>query len=974
MLKNNNYIDVFIDSARKTPEKAAIVFRDETITYAELHQRSNNFALYLNNLGVSSEQIIPLVLERDADTIISILGILKAGCAFLPISPITPCSRMRFLLEDTKATCVISNKDISHIVDTEIKIIHPSTITTSNLPFTNDITPRQLAYTMYTSGSTGNPKGVLIEHSSMMNLFLSLISKLNVDSNDTFFALTDYTFDISLIELLMPLMLGATIILTEQGTVADGVKIKQYFEKYPISFMQATPLTWEILLKQGWKNEGSIKILVGGEKFRTKLAEQLDYKFGNVWNVYGPTETSMWSMYNNLKETLTTESVPLGSPLDNTIIEILDEDLNKVEIGSQGELYIGGVGLARAYLNNPELTQRQFITHPRSGERLYKTGDLVILHDEHTLCYIGRSDDQLKFGGIRIEAGEIESVLEQEPFVKKAVVKVHETEGYYKSLAAYIEIDEEHVASLGIQTANSNVSDFLKNIYDETYLHAEKYEHGLINNCGWQSSFTGQLMSVEELNESYQFIRARINEANLDDVLEVGCGTGALLLEYIDKAKACTAVEISSKAIDYVKTKLSTKQQEKITFRNESVVTIHNHNKYSCIIVNSVLQYLSSIDAVIKTITQLVAATQANGTIIIGDVRSLELMDLYFLERIRANSSDLEEMVHNLSSFYYKSRDAEVIFSPNFFHVLKQSLKEISHVDICVKHSDHENELNYFRYDVVLHINKQVIYKEPINIADPSFSKLQDVLTKNNGQPIIVHNIPNGFVYDLFNKLPSELSNILAFTKMPLSDEARQEAHSLIKYQPESYEYFVVYDEENPKNALALHLYPKGEQLIRCMNNQEYKDYRAYSREPFNPWLQKFYTDHIKLKVSQHVLSWVNPSVYIWIEKWPLTVNGKLDKKQLRLPLNAGQVNSDTSTLEQLQVMWRNITGDNALVDKEFWIHGVSSLCMYFFLATINESFLININYHEFHDYNTMDKLAEYIDKLLELSSVNKME
>ena len=962
----NNFIDSFLHAATHYPNKPAIIFGEKTITYEELHQRSNNMAQHILMSSITSEEIIPLILERNSDTIISIVGILKAGCAFLPISPITPCARIRFILADTKANLIISNINLDHVVNPKIQVIKPSEIKSSNNSITTITTPNHLAYVMYTSGSTGNPKGVLIEHGSMMNLFSSLISEFNLTPKEIVLALTDYTFDISLIELLLPLLLGA-----------DGAKIKQYLDKYTITLMQATPLTWEILLKQGWTNEGVMRILVGGEKFRTRLAILLDYKKGNVWNMYGPTETSMWSMIYHLHDTLTTESTPLGKPLKNTLIQILDENLDTVDLGQQGELYIGGQGLARGYLNNEELTQKQFIKHPQTQTRLYKTGDLAIAYDVQTLCYMGRTDDQLKFGGIRIEAGEIESVIEQEPYVKKALVKVHETEGYYKSLAAYVEIDEEQLFSKGIQTTSSDVSGFLKNIYDETYLHAENYEHGIINNCGWQSSFTGELISVEELDESCRFIREIIKDSDLTDVLEVGCGTGSLLLEYIDRAKECTVVEISSNALEYVKSRLSLRQQQKITFKNESVLTVHYHQRFSCVIINSVIQYLPSIQALIAALNQLISATQSNGTIIIGDVRSLELMDVYLLEKIRANSITPEDLQFNLSSFYYKSRDTEIVLSPDFFHALKKDIKEITQVDICVKHGNYKNELNYFRYDVILHIKKPIMQTSPLSILYSSSlnnQTLQEVTRLNPNKPIIVNHIPNVFLHDLINTINKEIPHHTppgrAEQDIYFNDETKSQIESLIHFKPKTYEHFVLYDELNPLFALKIYLYPKSkDHITRCLQTTVYKGYRSYCREPFNPWLQKFCFDHIKLKVSQHVVSWVNPSVYIWIEKWPLSINGKLDKKKLQLPVNIENNLSDLSTINQLQTMWRNITGDNALVDKEFWVHGVSSLCMYFFLATINEIFLVNINYHEFRDYNTLSKLANYIDQLLEKTS-----
>ena len=971
-----NFIDSFIAKANQHPNKNAVIFHEQVITYQELDQRSNSISQQLIKFGTTSEQIIPLILERDPDTIISIIAILKVGCAFLPISPITPCSRVRFILEDTEAKFIISNINIDHLVNPEIQIIRPEDIKSSTHLINNNIAPNQLAYVMYTSGSTGNPKGVLIEHGSMMNLFSSLIDELDLTEKDLVLALTDYTFDISLIELLMPLLCGATILLTEQGTVADGVKIRHYLKNNDITLMQATPLTWDILLKQGWKNNGEMKILVGGEKFRTRLANQLDYKKENIWNMYGPTETSMWSMFNNIKTPLITESVPLGVPLKNTTIAILNDKMDCVEIGTQGELFISGDGLARGYLNNEKLTNEKFIYHPESNERLYRTGDLVISNEATEICYIGRTDDQLKFGGIRIEAGEIESVIEQEPFVKKAIVKVHETEGYYKSLAAYIEVDEEKIFSEDIHAPGTDISCFLKSIYDETYVDAKNYEHGTLNNCGWQSSFTGKLLGVEELAESYQLIKRIIQTSDLSDVLEIGCGTGSLLLEYIDKATECTIVEISSTAIDYVKSRLSSKQQKKMTFRNESAINIHNHQKYSCVIVNSVIQYFPSILSLITTLTQLIQASKPDGTIIIGDVRSLELMDVYLLEKVRVNSINEEELNFNLSSYYYKSRDSEIVLSPKFFYALQNTIKEISHVDISVKHGIYKNELNYFRYDAILHINKNVVQKMPVMIQyDRSINNdvLKDLIKSNPNNPIILHRIPNLYIQLLLNMIDKTMPDHIPLPssdqKINLDGEIIEQINSLINFELDTYEKYIHYDETNPINALEMHLYPKStNQLIRFLNTSKHKNYRAYCREPFNPWLQKFCFDHVKLKVSQHVVSWVNPSVYVWIEKWPLSINGKLNKKRLQLPVSNRTEVLSSNTLQKLQGIWRNITGDNALMDKEFWVHGVSSLCMYFFLATINETFLVNINYHEFREYNTLDKLANYIEQLLDIN------
>lgn len=972
MLKN--FINQFLFQVSKNPTKSAIIFGEEIISYKEADLYSDALASYILEYDIGLQKIIPLIIERDITTILAMLGILKAGCSFLPISPITPCSRIKYILNDTKAKILISNINLENIVDFQ-KVINPKDVIKLNLQLTEtiNIDETSLAYVMYTSGSTGNPKGVLIEHRSMMNLFESIIENLNIHENDYFLALTDYTFDISLIELLLPLLQGSTIVLTEQGAVADGGKIKKYLDKYPISFMQATPLTWEILIKQGWKNNNNkMRILVGGEKFKTSLAEALNYENGNVWNMYGPTETSMWSLINNLQDKIFTESVPIGYPIKNTFIKILDSELNEVSKNVEGDLYIGGWGLARGYLNNQELTNERFIYYPQTGERIYKTGDLVINHENQFICYVGRSDDQLKFGGIRIEAGEIESYIEQEPFVKKAVVKIHEKDEYYKTLAAYIEIDEDNLFSNETHAVNFEHTNFVKNIYDEIYTSADKYEHGKINNCGWQSSFTGKLFSHAELEESEKFIKNQILNTDFATVLEIGCGTGGLLLDYIDKVKKCTIVEISIKSIEYISKKLSKAQLEKIKFINDSIVNIHDTNKYSCIIINSVLQYLQSAELVISTIKKLISLTSTGGTIFLGDIRSKELMEICILEKIRINNPNYDSFVQHLKTFYYKSRDSEITLSPKFFYALQNEFKEISYVDINVKHGSYVNELNFFRYDVVLHINKDIEITPALYIDySPlvNLKYLSNIAVNNPNTPIVVKKIPNIYIRKITNQLFQLIKDssidCVKFHEIINQEDIKHLLCNRLNFS--LHNSYLNYNLDNPYDSLDLFLFPiDNNKIIRCLTHKHSQLLKTYYREPFNPWIQRFCFEHIKLKIKQNILSWVMPSVYVWIEKWPATINGKLDKKKLELPSSNESVKKESETIENLQNIWRNITGDDIFLDKEFWVHGVSSLSMYFFLSNINEFFLVNIQYHEFKEYNTLEKLADRIEQILE--------
>ena len=959
-----HFIDAFSLIVKHFPNKPAIYFGDEHYSYESIEQQSNTIASFISKLNLPKETIIPLVLERSPHIISAMIGILKAGCAFLPISPFTPCSRIEYILEETKATVFFCDVPLKFQVPKAIQAVNPRDLSGESKFYTTDnYKSNDLAYVMYTSGSTGKPKGVLIEHHSMMNLFFSLIETLALSASDQFLALTDYTFDISLIELLMPLTLGASIVLTEHGAVADGKKIKQYLHQFNVSLIQATPLTWEILLKNGWKNEGYTRLLVGGEQFKTNLALKLNYDKGNIWNVYGPTETSMWSMIYHLKEPITTESVPLGAPIANTIIKLTPVD-------DSHELYIGGHGLARGYLGAPELTQTKFILE--DGERFYKSGDLVTANENRCICYVGRADDQLKFGGIRIEAGEIESIIENEVFVKKAVVKIHENNDYYKTLAAYVEIDEEALFAHGTQIISKDPSNYLETIYDEVYTRAKEFEHEKIKTCGWQNSFTGQTFQAEELSESYNLIRKSLQNADLTHVLEVGCGTGSLLLSYLPTAKQVTLVEISNNALDYVRSIIPKELAEKVSFKLESIINIHESNLFSSVIVNSVVQYLPNIKTVVDSIKQLIKSIKPGGTLFIGDIRSLELLDIFLAMKHCYHNHEANEICS--SHLFYKSRDAEIVLSPLFFYALKAQFKQISWVDINVKHGTHLNELNYFRYDVVLHIEKEVQQIECINLAFNEFNL--DELKPNSTQAIKISNVPYDYLNRLCTILPLQGQNLLQTmlkNSTVLNDEKKALNGKLLNHPISGYDTFIHYQHNSPLNYLQILLVPISNttMLKRPIEKEKIDSFHPHCREPFSPWLQSFCFEYIKMNVKKHIMAWVNPSIYIWVEKWPQTINGKLDKKKLFLPKYISEEQDQGTILAQLKRMWLNITGNQALITEEFWTHGISSLSMYYFLATINETFHIHMTYHEFHQYNTMEKVAHYVEVLLN-SSLSK--
>lgn len=437
--------ELFEAQVEKTPNALAARFEDREITYQELNMRANQLARYLITLGVGPEVLVAICVERSLDMLVGLLGIMKAGGAYVPLDPAYPPDRLSFILEDTQASVLLtqqklidrlpSHKAVAICLDTDSYNLNRDL---QKIPIPNQVTDRNLAYVIYTSGSTGKPKGVQIAHKSVVNFLSAIHQKIEITARDVLLAVTTITFDIAALEMFLPLMVGASLVIVSREVAVDGKLLLNQLQISEATLMQATPATWRSLLAARWQGSSEFKILCGGEALSQDLVNQLQGK-GSLWNLYGPTETTIWSTMARIDSEQT--PIPIGSPIANTQVYILDPHLQPVPIGIPGELYISGFGLARGYLHRPDLTADKFIPHPFSqeiGERLYKTGDLVRYLANGNIEYLGRIDRQLKIRGFRIELGEIEAVLNQHLGVQMAVVTSTEDILGDRSLVAYI--------------------------------------------------------------------------------------------------------------------------------------------------------------------------------------------------------------------------------------------------------------------------------------------------------------------------------------------------------------------------------------------------------------------------------------------------------------------------------------------------------------------------------------------------------
>ncbi len=424
----------------------AVVFGDIKCTYAELNRRSNQLARYLRKLGVGPEVLVGLCLERSINMVVGLLGILKAGGAYVPLDPAYPKDRIAYIMSDACAPVLLTEqKLLSSLPEQQARVVlldehWPLIASEEEGNLSPSASAENLAYVIYTSGSTGKPKGVQLEHRSVVNFLTSMRQTPGLNEDDTLAAVTTICFDIAGLEIYLPLVTGAKVVVVSREEASDGKKLKERMAECGATVMQATPSTWRLLLDAGWSGNPSLKILCGGEAFPRELANRLVSCCGSLWNMYGPTETTIWSAVYRVKSE-GSGSVPIGGPIANTQLYILDDEMIPAVLGKEGHLYIGGDGLARGYQNRPDLTAEKFVPDPfRSlpGARLYKTGDLARYFPDGTVEFLGRIDHQVKMHGFRIELGEIECVLAQHPSVRDVVVLAREDSPGDQRLVAYL--------------------------------------------------------------------------------------------------------------------------------------------------------------------------------------------------------------------------------------------------------------------------------------------------------------------------------------------------------------------------------------------------------------------------------------------------------------------------------------------------------------------------------------------------------
>ena len=701
----------FAEQAAATPRATAVTFEDESLDYGDLERRANQLAHRLRRHGVGRDVLVGICLERSPEMIVALLAVMKAGGAYVPIDPGFPPDRIAFMLKDSGLPVLLTRRrtldGLGEVTAHALCLdeIHEELAAEPAGAPDGTVEPQDLAYVIYTSGSTGLPKGVQIPHRALANFLLTMRERPGIAAADVLLAVTTLSFDISMLELLLPLVEGARVVLASREVAADGERLRETLAGCGATMMQATPSTWRMLLDAGWRGAEGFRVLAGGEALPKELARRLVATGVTLWNMYGPTETTIWSSVARIHD----GAVSIGQPIANTELHVLDPSDRLAPLGVPGELCIGGAGLARGYLDRPELTAERFVRHPFAsgdGERLYRTGDLVRRRRDGSIEFLGRLDHQVKLRGFRIELGEIESNLTRQDTVKDAAVIVREDTPGDQRLVAYVVADAE-----GGQTAATEERpeqlDQWRTIWDATYDEAADDVDPTFDIRGWNSSYTGQPIPAEEMRDWLDRTVDRIRETAPRSVLEIGCGTGLILYGVAPHCERYWGTDISGVALGRLRhgTTAPGRDLDHVELYECAADQLDRlpDQLFDLIVLNSVVQYFSDEQYLLDVIGGALPRLAPGGSIFIGDVRSLPLLESFHASvQLSQAAPDLkpDQLLQRVRR--QVTDDEELVIDPGLFNALRTRFPAISDVRVMPKRIGLANELTLFRYDVLV--------------------------------------------------------------------------------------------------------------------------------------------------------------------------------------------------------------------------------------------------------------------------------
>ena len=991
-----NVVQQFEAQVEQRPEALAAAEGDRSLTYRQLNQKANQLARYLQRLGIKPEIPVGICLERSLEMLVSILGVLKAGGAYLPMDPAYPTERLAYMLTDAEVPVLLTQERLSQqFADADLAQVvcldrDWDALIQSQVPASDNLSqqldPQNLAYVIYTSGSTGRPKGVAVQHAGLNNLVNWHQRVYQTTPADRAAQLAGPGFDASVWEIFPYLTAGASLHLPDETTRLSPPLLRDWLTSQAITLaFLPTPLA-EALLAEPHLADWSLRsLLVGGDTLHHSPPAGLTCP---LVNHYGPTENTVVTTWMEIAPSRDERTPPIGRPIDRAQVYVLDERLQPVPIGIPGELFVAGSSLARGYLHRPEATAARFIPNPFShepGQRLYRTGDRVRYRADGNLEFLGRIDFQVKLRGFRIELGEIEAVLTQHPAVREALALVREDGLIGKELVAYV-IPHQTPADAAAQADHVSL---WQGLYDETYSQEIPTDDRTFNIIGWNSSYTGLPLPTAAMREWVDQTVTQIRALQPDRVLEIGCGTGLLLFEIAPQTSDYWGIDFSAVALDSIRQQLTQPGNElpqvhldqRLANQFEAIPTAH----FDTVIINSVAQYFPSAEYLLEVLEGAVQTVQPGGSLFIGDIRSLPLLEAFH------TSVELHQAAADLPTAQLRQRiqmamaqEQELVIAPAFFLALRQRLPRITHVQIQPKQGHHQNELTQFRYDVTIYLDTPVETPPSfpwLNGAELARDRWRQQIAETQLPILGVREVPNGRL----TTAVEALARLQEADVPATAGDVRQARPSQTGIDPTDWEalaeklgYAVAFSwasgATDGRYDVVLHRLSAASQAPSLQRwfplpQPPVQSWSTYANHPLQTQATRDWMPQLRGYLQERLPDYMTPTHLVPLDSLPLTPNGKVDRCALPAPeltqLDRGSAFTlpRTATEEILVGIWSQTLGIAQLsIHDNFFELGGHSLLATQVTSRLRDALGVELSVRCLFEAPTIAQLATQIE------------
>ncbi|MCA9689270.1 MAG: amino acid adenylation domain-containing protein, partial [Myxococcales bacterium] len=754
--------ELFIERARSAPERVALTCGDEHVHYGELERRARRVAIALQGRGIGPGDFVGLLGERDPAVVVGLLGILMAGAAYVPLDPHYPRERVRYMAEDASLRALLVAPSLRDAAPAGVEQIElrgelwadrfdEATLAPSG------VRPEHAAYVIYTSGSTGRPKGVVVEHRNVLRLFTTAGAQVPLDAEQVWSLFHSIAFDFSVWELWGALLFGGRVVLVPHVVSRSPRQFRELVAREGVTVMSQTPTAFTSFMRADLEASGlpphRLRVVVfGGETLEPanlrRWCEAQGPRCPVMLNMYGITETTVHVTQIAVDpDQREAPGSPIGRGLADVAVHVLDAHLEPTPIGVNGEVYVGGLGVSRGYLRRPGLTAERFVPDPFGppGARLYRTGDIACWSSDGQLRYFGRADHQIQLRGFRIELGEIEAALAEHAAVESAIVVPRSDDDGQLRLAAYAVPAASYKLERDDEDWDGERVSHWQSVYDDNYEQGgEDLEFDI---TGWTDSYTGQALPAAHMRFWLDQTVARVLALGPRRVLEIGCGTGMILLRVAPEVEQYVGVDISRVVLDRLAGVVRERELDNVVLRHGAADALEfaGPRRFDLLIANSVVQYFPGVEYLARMIGSATEQLDLGGKLFLGDLRNLASLEAFHagVEFARAGDQESRESLRRRVAAQ-RSDDEELVLDPIVFAALARTIERVAAVEVQLKRGHDDNELTRHRYDVTVHLDAAPPLAVPKRLTGISSEEaLAEALARTSADAVELIDVPN---------------------------------------------------------------------------------------------------------------------------------------------------------------------------------------------------------------------------------------